>query len=80
MNDREFETQITGSLPALRAYASALTDRRCDADDAVGDTLSRANELIESGSPLTLQQVIAVAREELVSWQQADDLDETRPR
>ena len=42
MNDRKFEKLITASLPALRAYAAALTDRRTEADDAIADTLSRA--------------------------------------
>ncbi len=42
MNDRQFETLITAHLPALRAYAAALTDLRSDGDDAVAETLSRA--------------------------------------
>ncbi len=43
MNDRQFETRITGHLPPLRAYA-ALTDRHCDSDDAVAETLSRRGD------------------------------------
>jgi RNA polymerase sigma-70 factor (ECF subfamily) len=42
MKDQRFEKLLTGHIPALRAYATALTDRRCDADDAVAETLGRA--------------------------------------
>ena len=42
MNDRDFEANIAPHMPALRSYARALTDRSCDADDAIAETLARA--------------------------------------
>jgi RNA polymerase sigma-70 factor, ECF subfamily len=47
-SDQHFEAMLTKALPALRAYARALSDFPSEADDVVGETLARAWQYADS--------------------------------